>query len=91
MNDSDHEECNAQSAAVHFGAAHTAAATVMSMVDNVVGWAREEVTSRVPRADLDHRDSATSATGRPARVGPGLVYFRADADYTASHRIGPHS
>ena len=30
--------------------------TVRSTADDLFGWAREQVASRVPRADLDQRD-----------------------------------
>ena len=44
--------------------------TVRDVVDDTLGWAREQVTARVPKADLDHRDPDLSVALAHAGEAP---------------------
>lgn len=77
--DSDHQECTAQSAAIHRGAApqsRTAAATVVSVADDVIKWARVTGDVTVPRADLvrDPGSGGTKVTFRWAYPSPAACW-----------------
>ncbi|MDT5013680.1 MAG: hypothetical protein QOH57_5297 [Mycobacterium sp.] len=52
--------------------------TVRDVVEDPLGWAREQVTSRVPRADLDQRDPDYIRDRLPGTWLLASLYFRAD-------------
>jgi 1-acyl-sn-glycerol-3-phosphate acyltransferase len=52
--------------------------TVRDVVDDPIGWARDQVTSRVPRADLDQRDPDYIRDRLPGTWLLASLYFRAD-------------
>lgn len=49
-----------------------------SLVEDVVGWARDQVTSRVPKADIDQRDPDYIRDRLPGTWLLASLYFRAD-------------
>jgi 1-acyl-sn-glycerol-3-phosphate acyltransferase len=57
----------------------------MTALDDALGWAREQVSSRVPRADLDHRDPDYIRDRLPGTWLLASLYFRADV--RGLHRI----
>jgi 1-acyl-sn-glycerol-3-phosphate acyltransferase len=59
--------------------------SLRSVADDVLGWGREQVTSRVPRADLDHRDPDYIRDRLPGTWLLASLYFRADV--RGLHRI----
>ena len=59
--------------------------TVRSTADDLFGWAREQVASRVPRADLDQRDPDYIRDMLPGTWLLASLYFRADV--RGMHRI----
>lgn len=59
--------------------------TVRSTADDLFGWAREQVASRVPRADLDQRDPDYIRDLLPGTWLLASLYFRADV--RGMHRI----
>lgn len=59
--------------------------TTRSALDDVLGWARHQVTARVPRADLDHRDPDYIRDHLPGTWLLASLYFRADV--RGLHRI----
>lgn len=59
--------------------------TTRSALDDVLGWARDQVTARVPRADLDHRDPDYIRDHLPGTWLLASLYFRADV--RGLHRI----
>jgi 1-acyl-sn-glycerol-3-phosphate acyltransferase len=59
--------------------------TARSALDDALGWAREQVSSRVPRADLDHRDPDYIRDRLPGTWLLASLYFRADV--RGLHRI----
>jgi 1-acyl-sn-glycerol-3-phosphate acyltransferase len=54
------------------------AVTVRGVVDDALGWAREQVSSRVPKADLDQRDPDYIRDRLPGTWLLASLYFRAD-------------
>lgn len=50
----------------------------MAGIDDVLGWARHQVTSRVPKADLDQRDPDYIREQLPGLWLVASLYFRAD-------------
>lgn len=52
--------------------------TTMAGFGDVVGWARQQVASRVPRADLDNRDPDYIRDQLPGTWLLASLYFRAD-------------
>ncbi|MDT5212418.1 MAG: hypothetical protein QOK18_657 [Mycobacterium sp.] len=59
--------------------------SIRSVTDDVLGWGRKQVTSRIPRADLDHRDPDYIRDRLPATWLLASLYFRADV--RGLHRI----
>ncbi|BBZ28807.1 glycerol acyltransferase [Mycolicibacterium madagascariense] len=59
--------------------------TVRSTADDLFNWAREQVASRVPRADLDQRDPDYIRDMLPGTWLLASLYFRADV--RGMHRI----
>lgn len=59
--------------------------TTRSALDDVLSWARHQVTARVPRADLDHRDPDYIRDHLPGTWLLASLYFRADV--RGLHRI----
>src|SRR5882762_9760053 len=51
---------------------------VMAGIADVVAWARHQVSSRVPRADLDQRDPDYIRDQLPGTWLLASLYFRAD-------------
>ena len=52
--------------------------TLRSTADDVLGWAQDKVSSKVPRADLDHRDPDYIRDRLPGTWLLASLYFRAD-------------
>jgi 1-acyl-sn-glycerol-3-phosphate acyltransferase len=52
--------------------------TIRSVADDVLDWGREQVSSRVPRADLDQRDPDYIRDRLPGTWLLASLYFRAD-------------
>ncbi len=50
----------------------------MAGLGDVLGWARHQVTSRVPKADLDQRDPDYIREQLPGLWLLASLYFRAD-------------
>jgi 1-acyl-sn-glycerol-3-phosphate acyltransferase len=59
--------------------------SVRSVADDVLDWGRQQVTSRVPRADLDQRDPDYIRDRLPGTWLLASLYFRADV--RGLHRI----
>lgn len=59
--------------------------TPMPAVGTILDWAREQVVSRVPKADLDHRDPDYIRDRLPGLWMLASLYFRADV--RGLHRI----
>ena len=58
----------------------------MAGIGDVLEWARHQVVSRVPKADLDQRDPDYIRDQLPGLWLLASVYFRADV-----RGLGPHS
>lgn len=56
-----------------------------SLLDDAVGWAKKQVTPRIPEADLDHRDPDYIRDRLPGTWLLASLYFRADV--RGLHRI----
>ena len=54
------------------------AMTIRSVADDALDWGRQQVTSRVPRADLDQRDPDYIRDRLPGTWLLASLYFRAE-------------